>query len=434
MGFSKDFLWGAATAAAQVEGAWDEDGKAPGIWDCLCEGHVKHGETPHEADDFYHRWREDIRIMKEAGLNSFRFSVSWPRIITDGKGTVNEKGLAFYSDLTDGLLAAGIEPLVTLYHWDLPMWAHETGGWKDPALPDRFAHYVKTVSDALSDRVTFWMTMNEPQCFIGLGYGYGQHAPFERADAKTLAAIERNVMLAHGKAVSVLRKHAKRTPKIGFAMSDAPVVPADDSPEAFEQAYQKTVFTSSSLFWQEGMILGNFTGDLAGIVTEEDRRIIVQPLDFYGTNCYQARNYIDFPGMVNPAVTPGLPRTATDWVVCPEALYYLPQYLYRRYRLPVLVTENGMANCDVVSLDGKVHDPQRIDFLHRYLRELKKAAEAGVPVLGCQVWSLLDNFEWAEGYDKRFGLVYVDYKTQRRIPKDSLAWYASVIRDNGETL
>lgn len=433
MGFSKDFLWGAATAAAQVEGARDEDGKVPGIWDALSGGHVKHGETTEKAADFYHRWREDVALMKAAGFRSFRFSVSWPRVVTDARGTVNEKGLAFYSDLVDELVRTGIEPLVTLFHWNLPMWSYEKGGWKNEETADDFAYYTKVVCGALSDRVTYWMTINEPQCFIGLGYGQGTHAPFEKVGAEEMARIQRVVMLAHGKAVRVLRENAVRKPKIGLASADSPFIPADDSEEAYEKACART-FAIPPMVWTEGMIGGRFSGELAKIVTEEDRRIIVQPLDFCGTNCYQSTKYIDFPGYANPAVRPGLPRTGIGWVVCPETLYYLPKFLYGRYGLPVLVTENGMANPDVVSLDGKVHDPQRIDFLHRYLRCLKKAADEGVPVLGYQCWSLLDNFEWAEGYDMRFGLVFTDYPSGERIPKDSFAWYADVIRENGENL
>ncbi len=433
MRFPKNFLWGAAAAAYQIEGAYNEDGKVPSIWDSLSAGHVKHGDTGNVACDHYHRYREDIALMKELGLKSYRFSVSWPRVISDEKGTVNQKGLQFYVDLVNELTAAGIEPMCTLFHWDLPMWAYAMGGWKNETVADLFADYAEVVVRALSGKVRYWMTINEPQCFVGLGYGYGVHAPFEKNDDETLAKIMRVVMLAHGKAAAAIRAHAKLPPIIGFAMANSPSLPRSEKEEDVRAAYEAT-FASGNMAYSDGIVLGRFEGLLQPLVSEADKKIICAPLDFYGFNCYTGADFYDLPEGRNPRVKEGMPRTAMDWVVSPEALYWLPKFLYERYRLPLLVCENGMANLDWVMADGKVHDPQRIDFLRRYLICLHRAVEENIPVLGYQYWSLLDNFEWAEGYDKRFGLIYVDYGTQERTLKDSAHFYADVIRTNGGVL
>ena len=433
MQFPKNFLWGAAAAAYQIEGAYNEDGKVPGIWDALSDGHVKHGDNGNVACDHYHRFREDIALMKEIGLKSYRFSVSWPRIIVDEKGTVNPKGLQFYVELVNELTSVGIEPMCTLFHWNLPMWAYKMGGWKNEKIADLFADYAAVVVNALSDKVRYWMTINEPQCFVGLGYSQGAHAPFEKNDRDTVAKIMRVVMLAHGKAVNVIRSNAKQTPYIGFAMADTAVLPSSEREEDVKTAYEKT-FASGSMAFGDGMVLGKFGGIMQGIVSDADKEIICQPLDFYGFNCYTGGNFADFSNGRNEWVKEGMPRTATDWVVSPEVLYWLPKFLYERYRLPLLVTENGMANLDWVMTDGKVHDPQRIDYMRRYLSCLKRAVNEKIPVIGYQYWSVMDNFEWSEGYDKRFGLIYVDYQTQKRIMKDSAYFYAEVIRTNGDNL
>lgn len=440
MPFPKSFLWGAASAAYQVEGAYAEDGKGPGIWDALSDGHVQHGENGNVACDHYHRYREDVALMKEMGLKSYRFSVSWPRVMP-APGVVNEKGLDFYRSLVAELRAAGIEPLCTLFHWNLPMWMHEQGGWHNPAVADAFAEYVGVVVDALSDQVRYWMTINEPACFIGNGYVTGVHAPFEKTLDKplpemfaNLAVLTRNCLLAHGKAVQVIRARAKTPPKIGMALNGAVYLPAEETEEAIAAAraltFPEQPFFSHFSWWADPMVLGKAPAGLEQALSAQDLAVIHQPLDFFGFNCYQSNDYDEYTGP-NPAVYPGMPRTSMGWPITPDALYWAVRFLGERYGLPLLVTENGMANTDFVMTDGKVHDPQRIDFLQRYLTGLQRAAEEGADLIGYCYWSLLDNFEWAEGYDKRFGLVYVDYPTQRRIPKDSAAWYAEVIRRNG---
>lgn len=436
MGFSKDFLWGAATAAYQVEGGYLDDGKGPGIWDALSAGHVVHGDNGNVSADHYHHYKEDVALMKEIGLKSYRFSVSWPRVIPE-EGKVNEKGLAFYSDLVDELLAVGIVPMVTLFHWNLPMWAHEKGGWTWDGISDAFADYVKIVVDALSDRVQYWMTINEPQCFIGAGYLGGAHAPFLQVIDK-VPELTKNTLYAHGKAVSAIRAHAKKSPLIGFAPTGSYFTPDNDSPEAIEAArsatYEETMPFGCS-WWMDPVLLGTIPAGLKSILTEEDMKIIYRPLDFCGFNLYNSNNYNDpYDGSPNPNIYSGMPRTAMGWPITPEALYWIPRFHYERYHLPILITENGMANIDFVMSDGKVHDPQRIDYMRRYIKEVKRAIDDGIPVIGYQYWSLMDNFEWAEGYDKRFGLIHVDYQTLKRTLKDSAHFYAEIIRTNGENL
>ena len=438
MSFPKNFLWGASAAAHQIEGAYNEDGKVLGIWDALYQGHTKRNENGNVACDHYHRFKEDVAIMKELGLKSYRFSVSWPRVITDEKGTVNEKGIAFYKALVSELKAAGIEPLCTIFHWNLPMWAYERGGWKNEEIVAWFCHYVHVLMEALSDQVSYWMTFNEPQCFIGNGYKHGDQAPFEHCDDETIVRITRNVLLSHGEAVKLIRAEAKLPPKIGMAPTSFCVQPVSEREEDIDSAYETTFSdragVSGTSWWCDPAILGTVPAPLKAVISEEDIKTICQPLDFYGFNSYAAANYYDIPGRQNPRVTPGLPRTAMGTPVTPEVLYWTAKFVYRRYHLPVLITENGMTNCDWVMLYGKVHDPQRTDFIRRYLKGLSRAIDEGIPVLGYHYWSLLDNFEWALGYDERFGLVHVDFQTGKRTVKDSAYDYAEIIRTNGETL
>ena len=297
------------------------------------------------------------------------------------------------------------------------------------------------MADALSDRVRFWFTVNEPMTFIGNGYFTGAHAPFESLMQEQpavmmnkLAALTKNVLLAHGKAVRVLRSRAKLAPKIGMALNGSVYLPEDESAAGIEKArsrmFPEQAFFSHFNWWADPAVLGCVPAGLQPFFTAEELKVICQPLDFFGFNCYNASNYEEYMGP-NPAVTPGMPRTAMDWPITPDALYWAAHFLTERYHLPVIVTENGMANTDFVMSDGAVHDPQRIDFIKRYLTGLQRAVDENIPVAGYLYWSIMDNFEWAEGYDKRFGLVYVDYQTQQRIPKDSFYWYADVIKNNG---
>lgn len=437
MSFSKDFLWGAASAAFQVEGAYQDDGKGLGIWDALADGHVLHNDNGNVACDHYHRYKEDVALMKAMGLQCYRFSVSWPRVMP-APGVINEAGLRFYSDLVDELLAAGITPMVTLYHWNLPMWLHERGGWHNETIADALGEFAALMADRLSDRVKHWITLNEPACFIGLGYMSGPHAPFESAAGLSeqetkdrLGHLTRHTLLAHGKAVQALRAHAKQPLLIGMALNGTLLTPDDETPEAIERARAYTVSTAGGLFqtswWADPAMLGQVPPELAAYLSDADMAVIHQPLDFFGFNCYYSSNFNEYEGP-NPRVKPGMPRTAMGWPVTPEALYWAPRFFTERYGVPFLMTENGMANLDFVMHDGQVHDPQRIEFLRRYLLHLQRAADEGYPMLAYCYWSLMDNFEWADGYDRRFGLIHVDYETQVRTMKDSARWYADVIR------
>lgn len=443
MGFPKNFMWGAASAAYQVEGAYNEDGRGMSIWDSLSAGHVEHGDNGNKACDHYHHFKEDIALMKQIGIKAYRFSVSWPRIVPK-KGVVNAKGLAFYRELVDELVKAGIEPCVTLYHWDLPMWIYDEGGWKCEAVSDYFAEYTKLVIDALSDKVQYWMTFNEPACMIGLGYMLGIHAPFERhmddqAEMEDVVGrTSRNVLLSHGKSAAVIRKYAKKTPKIGMALNGSVITPWSESEEDIEAAkadmfsQERSVFSFD--FWANPVLGGELHPILKKVISEQDLAVIRHPFDFFGINCYSSSNYDDAPDKPNSHEIPGMPRTAMNWPVTDDALYWAAKFCYERYGLPIMFTENGMANCDMLFRDGKVHDPQRIEFLGRYLTGLHRAVSEGVPVIGYMYWSIMDNFEWAFGYDKRFGLIYVDYPTEKRVLKDSAYWYRDVIASNGENL
>lgn len=448
MSFSKDFIWGAASAAYQVEGAYNEDGKGLNIWDVYSgyHGNTRYNEDGKIACDHYHRVEEDVELMKEIGLKAYRFSISWARVIPEGIGKVNEKGLAFYSDLVDRLLEAGIEPIVTLYHWDYPYELHRKGAWLNDECSEWFLEYTKVVVDALSDRVRYWVTINEPQCIIGCGYLGGFHAPFEQAQSVDLLKMGHNLLLSHGKAVRYIRHNAKKKPIIGFAPIGPSYIPKDNSEQAVEEARKKTFstegerFSLSLSYWSDPVFLGRYPqelyddfGDLVPEFTKEEWELVTEPLDYYGTNIYYSQAEQVEEGYPENRYQ-GRAQTHIGWVMAPEVLYWSAKFLYERYGKPIFITENGMSEHDWVCLDGKVHDAYRIDYTHRYLKELKRAGEEGVPLMGYLHWSMMDNFEWAEGYNHRFGLVYVDYSTQQRIVKDSGYWYRDVIASNGDNL
>lgn len=426
MSFSKDFLWGAASSAAQIEGAWNEDGKCPSIWD-VAGKHIKNGETCHTACDHYHRYKEDVALMKKVGMNSYRFSVSWCRVMPE-KGKVNPKGIEFYKNLISELRQAGIEPLVTLYHWDLPVWVQKEGGWKSEKIVSYYLEYVKTVIDALSDEVTYWMTFNEPQVFIMLAHVLGKYAPFKH-QVFTFKNHLRHMLLAHGKAVALIRQRAKKPPKIGIAMAATTYVPQDERPESIEyarkQSFEGVVGTGSNSLYMDPIVLGRATSMLEKKLSVEDLKIISAPIDFIGVNVYEP---------INKEENGEKKRTMLGWVIDGRCLYWTVRHYYERYKLPILVTENGMANPDRVENDGKVHDTVRQEFLKEFLSNLKRAADEGIPVLGYQYWSVMDNMEWCEGYAPRFGLIHIDYRTQKRTLKDSAYTYAEIIRRNGENL
>lgn len=451
MPLPKDFIWGVAGASYQVEGAWNEDGKGPSIWDTYTHSRqspVRHHDTGDIACDHYHRVKEDVALLSEIGVKAYRFSISWSRVIPDGIGEVNPKGLAFYSDLVDELLAAGIEPMITLYHWDMPQGIFDRGGWMNPDIVSWFERYTKVIVDALSDRVKYWFTINEPQIFLGLGYYTGAHAPFLKMCDRDLLVMTKHVLLSHGTAVKVIRENAKTAPKIAYAPTGPTFIPDNDSEEAIEKARAKSFafdgdgYLFSNSWWSDPIFLGRFPegakeffGDDMPEFTKEEWGLISAPLDFYGCNIYTAMR--DMKELAASDAKDGLvgePITAINWAITPDVLYWSARFFYERYKVPVMITENGCANVDYVHLDGKVHDPQRIDFTTRYLRAFLKAGEDGIPLAGYIYWSFMDNFEWGIGYDARFGLVHVNYQTQKRTLKDSAYWYRDVIASNGESL
>lgn len=439
--FPESFLWGAASASFQVEGARNEDGKTDSIWDATSEGHIKRNANGDMACDHYHRYKEDVALMKELGLKSYRFSVSWARVMPR-RGVINENGLRFYRNLVEELIQVGIEPLCTLYHWDLPMWIYNEGGWENPKIIEEFAEYAKAVIDALSDKVRYWMTFNEPACFIGFGYFEGRQAPFKTSSMsknqrfRDLAQISKNVLLCHGHGVKLIRERSKLAePQIGFALNARNFVAYSETEEGIEKARTdmfdiETGFSMAVNWWADPMVLGKASKYLDEILTEKELKVISQPLDYFGYNVYFANNYNADMKMPDLGWA-GMPRTQMGWPITPEVLYWSPKFLYERYKLPILITENGMSNLDFVMRDGKVHDPQRIDYMYQYLNALHRAMAEGIPVIGYTAWSILDNLEWAEGCDPRFGLIYVDYRTLERIPKDSFYWYQRVIRNGG---
>jgi beta-glucosidase len=411
--------------------------------------HVWEGHAGRVACDHYNRYREDVAIMREIGLKAYRFSVSWPRVIPAGTGKINTAGLDFYDRLVDELLKNGIEPWLTLFHWDFPYALFLRGGWLNPESPKWFAAYVKAVVDRLSDRVRYWITVNEPQAFIMLGHSQGQHAPGLRLDMEEALLAAHHSLLAHGRAVQVIRAAAKSRPLVGWSSAGSVYTPATNSVEDINAARNATlaVYPDSlwnNRWWGDPVVHGIYPQE--GIdaygesnlprFTQADLATIQQPLDFYGYNIFSAVPVKAGPdGRPVPAtMVPGHADTHYLWKQVPEALYWGPRFLAEHYKLPIVVTENGMSNCDCVAVNGRVNDPNRIDYMNRYLLELKRALAEGIDVRGYFAWSLMDNFEWAEGYKHRFGLVYVDFKTQRRTLKDSAFWYRDIISSNGASL
>ena len=440
MSFRKDFMWGAATAAFQIEGAWNEDGKSPSIWDEFCHrgGKIEDNSNGDIACDHYHRYKEDVKLMADMGLKAYRFSIAWPRILPDGTGKINEKGLEFYSNLVDELLKYNITPFVTLYHWDLPYCLYLRGGWLNPESPLWFEEYTKAVAEKLGDRVKHFITFNEPSVFMGCGCWLGEHAPGYKLGTRDLLHMGHNIHLAHGRAVKVLRELVPDA-KVGITLATMPAIPVTPADE--ENAYNQYFtcagegFFWTDSYWADPIVFGKYPEELLEnfkeifpVFTKEDMELISQKIDFLGINIYQAR-YIGEHSRYR-----GTPHTELGWDLYDSALEWGVKHFYKRWKLPVYITENGLSCHDWESLDGKVHDPNRIDFLQRYLRGLKKAAGAGCDIRGYFQWSFMDNFEWAKGYNPRFGMIFCDYKTQKRIPKDSAYWYKEVIESNGENL
>lgn len=450
MTFPEDFTWGAASSAYQIEGGAAVDGRGPSVWDEFCKrpGAVHLNQTGEVACDHYHRFRDDVAMMKSLGLPAYRLSISWPRVLPSGTGKINEAGLAFYDRLIDALLEAGIEPWVTLFHWDMPQALAERGGWLKRESADWFAEYAGVMVKRLGDRVQRWMTINEPQVYINLGHLDGKHAPGLKLTFKECLLASHNTLLAHGRGVQALRAGTTRKLSIGWAPVGHVVCPATSAQADIDAARSAMFGITRRDFWNnswfgDAACLGHYPVDGLELFREDlpkiepgDMKTICQPLDFYGVNIYSGSAVRAGPNgeAIDVPPPPGAPITTFRWLVRPEVLYWGPKFLAERYRLPMVVTENGMANVDFVDLDGRVQDPQRIDFTRRYLLELGRAIKDGVDIKGYFHWSIMDNFEWAEGYKERFGMVHVDYVTQKRTLKESASWYRNVIATNGASL
>lgn len=451
--FPKDFTWGVASSAYQIEGKDASDGSGQNVWDAFVkqEGKIYGHHNGDVACDHIHRYKEDFALMQELGITSYRFSLDWAKILPDGVGRVNEKAIALYRDMIMEMKKRGITPYVTMFHWEFPLKLYEKGGWLNEESVEWFGEYAKVVAENFSDLAEYFITLNEPQCFIGLGHLKGSHAPGLTLDPKQVFQIAHNVLKAHGKAVLMLRKHAKQPIKIGYAPTCGVAYPFTESKEDIEAA--RTVYfdcnqpidnwTWNVSWFSDPVFLGHYPedglekfGPYLPEITQEDMELIHQPLDFMGQNIYNGywirQGKDGKPEYVDRAED--FPMTACGWPITPECLYWGPKFLYERYHLPIYITENGMACRDVVAEDGGIHDSDRIQFLNRYLSSLQRAVEEGVDVAGYFLWTFMDNFEWERGYSQRFGTVYVDFETQKRIPKDSAYWYKEVCRTNGAIL
>lgn len=449
--FPDGFLWGASTSAYQIEGAWNEDGRGESIWDRFAHtpGKVNNNENGDVACDHYHRYREDVALMKSLGLKSYSFTISWPRVLPMGRGRVNPAGLDFYSRLADALLEAGIQPRVTLYHWDLPQALDDEDGWLNRATSDAFAEYADVISRHLGDRVKTWITLNEPWCSSILSYAIGEHAPGLHDMRKALAASH-HLLLAHGKALSVLRSNIPDA-ELGIVVNMQEYTPA--SPSAADEIAVREADGGFNRWFLDPLFGRGYPADMVRLYARQgylpfqgmdawvqngDMEIIGAPFDLLGLN-YYSRSVVrsdavperdNLPQTEFPA--PRSEWTDMDWEVYPQGLYNLLNRLHFEYRShKIMVTENGASYSDGPDAAGRIHDVRRIDYLREHIRACYRAVQNGVPLAGYYVWSILDNFEWAKGYSQRFGMVYVDYATQQRLPKDSAYWYAQVIARNG---
>ena len=433
--FPADFIWGAATASYQIEGASSEDGRGESVWDrfCATPGKVRNGDTGAVACDFYHRYREDIALMRELGLDAFRFSIAWPRVLPEGRGRVNEAGLDFYDKLVDELLGNGIAPYVTLFHWDTPQVLEDAGGWPARDTVDAFAEYVEAVSARLGDRVAHWITHNEPWVVSWVGHGWGHHAPGRESDADALATAH-HLLLSHGRAVEILRRNSPAA-QVGITLNLDNPYAASESAE--DIAATRWVDGLHNRWFLDPLFRGSYPEDMLEAwdaimpeVRDGDLEVISTPIDFLGINNYTSPLVAaDVNGGRSQIVRRAdVDRTDMGWEVVPEGLEDLLLRLHRDYAPPAIyVTENGAAYADVRGHDGSVQDPERQAYLEAYLAGASRAVAKGVPLRGYFAWSLLDNFEWAWGYWKRFGLVYIDYATLERVPKGSFYWYRDFV-------
>ena len=450
--FRDDFVWGVASSAYQVEGRDPQDGAGRMIWDTFTEeGGTLDGKGASVTCDHMHRYKEDYKLMRLLGVKAYRFSVSWSRIMPEGTGTVNEKAVAMYRDMILTMKENGITPYLTMYHWEFPQALQDRGGWLNEEVIRWFGEYAKVVAENFSDICENFITLNEPQCFVGLGHLRGVHAPGKKLSYPETFQIAHNALRAHGQAVIQLRKYAKQPIRIGYAPTCGMAYPASNKPEDIEAA-RKVLFsfcnpmdnwTWNVAWFNDPVFLGRYPEqglekfkEYLPEITQEDMDLIDQPVDFMGQNIYNGYlvragaagepEFVDRPA--------GFPKTAAGWPVTPEGLYWGVKFLYERYKMPLYITENGMSCHDIVSRDGQVHDPDRITFLDKYLSALQQASDDGADVRGYFLWTFLDNFEWDKGYNERFGIVYVDFATQKRIAKDSAYWYQRVMEENGKML
>ena len=442
--FPNGFKWGTATASAQIEGASKEGGKGLTNWDVIpLVGGTYQEQTPDQGCDHYYKFKEDIKLMAELGINVYRFSISWARIIPEGVGEVSEEGLKFYEDLIDELLKYGIEPYVTLFHWDYPMTLQNKGGWLNPDSPTWFLEYIKVVLNRFSKKVKNWMTINEPANAVTIG-GVSFRANYS---TKENLEIIHNMLKAHGLAAQYIHECGGL---VGYAPCSSCYAPLDENNEEDIKAAKQAMFAHQKdnvwnlALWVDPIVFGKYPKEYYEIyseferpnITEEDMKLISTPIDFLGMNIYTGdrvkRVGTDGYEIVRHEV--GNPQTSMEWEVYPRIIYWVPKFIYERYQLPFYITENGCAVTDIVSEDKKVHDGPRVEYLKQYLKQFALAIEEGVDARGYFLWSFMDNFEWFKGYSKRFGIVYVNYQTKERIKKDSFEFYKETISKNGRNL
>ncbi len=436
--FGDGFLWGCATSSYQIEGAVHEDGRGVSIWDRFCAqpGTIRDGSSGAVACDHYHRWPEDLDLARSLGVNAYRFSVAWPRIQADGRGQPNAKGLGFYDRLVDGLLERGIQPWATLYHWDLPQALQDAGGWAQRSTVDAFVDYTDHVTRRLGDRVQHWITHNEPWCTAFLGHHEGNHAPGIR-NWKVAQQVVHHLLLSHGLAVPVIRRNSPGA-QVGITLSLHPIVPASDS--AADAAAARRHDGSRNRWFLDPLHGRGYPADVLALLGDNapqvqagDLQAIAAPCDFLGVNYYFPEVVADAPDAGDIATRvverPGVERTAFGWEVAPQGLVTLLTRIQNDYHpAPIYITENGSTFDDVLQADGRILDTERRSYLARHIAAARQAQAAGVPLKGYFAWSLLDNFEWAEGYVRRFGITHVDYATQRRTLKASGQWYADFLK------
>lgn len=455
--FSEDFIWGTATSSYQIEGAWDVDGKGLNIWDVFSklDGKTAGGDTGEKACDHYHLYEEDVKMMADLGIKAYRFSISWSRIIPNGYGKINKEGIAFYNKLIDSLIAHGITPWVTLYHWDLPMALQmEFDGWLNPKVANLFAEYARVCFDQFGDRVKHWITHNEPWVVSILGYGQGVFAPGRISSNEPYLAAHQ-ILRSHGKAVNIYRtEFAHQAGRIGITNNcdwREPLTSDEDDKRAAQRALEFFLgwFADPIYKGDYPKVMKDQLGDRLPTLTNEDKELLYGSSDFFGLNHYttmfaqhstdsnQENNVKGNGGIfedqyVKLSVDPSWAKTSMDWAVVPWGLQKLLEWIHERYNAPeIIITENGCAWDDQIDANGVVNDEQRVAFINGYLGACHQAMENGVNLSGYFLWSLMDNFEWASGYEKRFGMTYVDFETLKRTPKQSALWYANVIKQNG---